>query len=235
MKKSKKAGESPVAELRRIMAVLRSPQGCPWDREQDHQSLRFHTVEEAYELMDAIEEGNDHEMVEELGDILLQVVFHAQLASERKAFDFDTIARGISEKLIRRHPHVFGEARAETVEAVWKQWEQIKKEEKQGTTHERKSAMDGIPRHLPALLRAEKLAKKARKAGLWPKGRAKTGPAGGALGRQLFRLAAAAAARGLSAEALLRGETDAMEKKLRRLESRKASGPGVRRKPRISA
>src|SRR3954447_26329392 len=101
-----------IDDLLKVMARLRSPTGCPWDREQDHGTIRWHTVEEAYELMDAIEAGDDHEMAEELGDLLLQVVFHCQLARERKAFDFDEVARHITEKLIRRHPHVFGDAKA---------------------------------------------------------------------------------------------------------------------------
>src|SRR5919108_1016687 len=108
----------PIDELIDVMATLRSPAGCPWDREQDHMTLRFHAVEEVYELMDAIEAGDDHEMVEELGDLLLQVVFHCQLAQERGAFDFDKVCQHIVEKLIRRHPHVFGEANARTVDAV---------------------------------------------------------------------------------------------------------------------
>src|SRR3989442_11308155 len=157
---------SAIGDLLKVMARLRSPTGCPWDREQDHMSLRFHAVEEVYELMDAIEAGDDHEMLEELGDLLLQVVFHCQLARERGAFDFDQVARHIVEKLIRRHPHVFGQSEAKTVDAVWAQWEQIKKAEKHGTKHARPSALDGIPKHLPALLRAEKLVKKARKAKL---------------------------------------------------------------------
>src|SRR5213078_1948265 len=127
---------SAIEHLLKVMARLRSPTGCPWDREQDHLSLRFHAVEEVYELMDAIEAGDDHEMAEELGDLLLQVVFHCQLARERGAFDFDDVARHITEKLIRRHPHVFGDAKAKTVDAVWAQWEQIKKAEKKGTRHE---------------------------------------------------------------------------------------------------
>src|SRR5437899_12783405 len=96
-----------IDDLLKVMAKLRSPKGCPWDREQDHLSLRWHAVEEVYELMDAIESRDDHEMVEELGDLLLQVVFHAQMARERGAFDFEKIARNIVDKLIRRHPHVF--------------------------------------------------------------------------------------------------------------------------------
>src|SRR4029453_3335639 len=129
------------------MAKLRSPEGCPWDREQDHMTLRYHAVEEVYELMDAIEADDDHEMAEELGDLLLQVVFHCQLARERGAFDFEKVARRITDKLIRRHPHVFGDANVKTVDGVWAQWEQIKHAEKQGTKHDRPSALDGIPRH----------------------------------------------------------------------------------------
>src|SRR6266576_4049757 len=121
---------SAIEDLLKVMARLRSPTGCPLDRQQDHRSLRFHAVEEVYELMDAIEAGDDLEMLEELGDLLLQVVFHCQLARERGAFDFEQVARHIVEKLVRRHPHVFGNAKAKTVDAVWAQWEQIKKAEK---------------------------------------------------------------------------------------------------------
>src|SRR3989475_8641499 len=155
-----------INQLLAVMAKLRSPKGCPWDREQDHMTLRYHAVEEVYELLDAIEAGDDHEMIEELGDLLLQVVFHCQLARERKAFDFDTVCQRIVDKLIRRHPHVFGTAQVKKVEGVLAQWEHIKRAEKKGTRHERPSVLDGIPRSLPALLHAEKLAKKARKAKL---------------------------------------------------------------------
>src|SRR5258706_7105401 len=96
---------APIFDLLGVMAKLRSPEGCPWDREQDHMSLRFHAVEEVYELMDAIEANDDHEMVEELGDLLLQVVFHCQLAKERGAFDFEKVCQRIVNKLIHRHPH----------------------------------------------------------------------------------------------------------------------------------
>src|SRR6266481_2190502 len=150
-----------INDLLCVMSKLRSPTGCPWDREQDHMSLRFHAVEEVYELMDAIEARDDHELEEELGDLLLQVVFHCQLAKERGAFDFEDVARHITEKLIRRHPHVFGRLKVKTVDQVWANWEKIKRAEKQGTHRARLSALDGIPRHLPALLRAEKLVKKA--------------------------------------------------------------------------
>src|SRR2546425_5961801 len=157
---------SAINDLLKVMARLRSPTGCPWDREQDHQALRWHAVEEVYELLDAIEAGDDHEMAEELGDLLLQVVFHCQLGKERRAFDFDKVARLITDKLIRRHPHVFEDLKVKDVDQVWANWEKIKRAEKHGTRHARRSALDGIPTHLPALLRAEKVAKKAKRAKL---------------------------------------------------------------------
>src|SRR5436305_8886908 len=131
-----------IQDLLRVMARLRSPTGCPWDREQDHMSLRFHAVEEVYELIDAIEAGDDHEMAEELGDLLLQVVFHCQLAKERGAFDFDKVARHITDKLIRRHPHVFGDLKVKNVDQVWANWEKIKRAEKHGNRHGRASSRD---------------------------------------------------------------------------------------------
>lgn len=204
------------------MAALRGPGGCPWDIEQDHMTLRQHAVEEVYELMDAIEAGDDIEMAEELGDLLLQVVFHCQMAGERKAFDFDAVCERLSDKLVRRHPHVFGDAKAKSVDAVWAQWEKIKKSEKAGTAHERTSALDGIPRHLPALLRAEKLSKKARKAGLMEKDSALAARSKAALAGELFALSELAQSKGWSAEELLRTETNRREKALRRAEARKA-------------
>jgi len=212
--------KSAINDLLKVMARLRSPTGCPWDREQDHKSIRFHAVEEVYELIDAIENADDHEMAEELGDVLLQVVFHCQLARERGAFDFEKVCRHIVDKLIRRHPHVFGDSNARTVDAVWAQWEQIKKAEKHGTKHARPSAFDGIPKHLPALMRAEKLIKKARKANLpvdhQLSGRGYTRST---LARELFALAGYAQRKGWSAEELLRSETQKQERALRRKES----------------
>jgi uncharacterized protein YabN with tetrapyrrole methylase and pyrophosphatase domain len=217
-KKRKKSGTA-IRDLLAVMARLRSPGGCPWDREQDHQTLRFHAVEEAYELMDAIEAGDDQEMAEELGDLLLQVVFHCQLAGERGAFDFEQVARRITEKLIRRHPHVFGETKVKSVDEVWANWEKIKTAEKHGTAHARPSALDGIPRHLPALLRAEKLAKKARKAKLLRAAGGKSNIlAKRALAGKLFDMALCAQARGWSAEELLRAETKRQERQLRKAE-----------------
>lgn len=217
--------KSAIDDLLAVMARLRAPNGCPWDREQSHMSLRFHAVEEVYELMDAIEAGDDHEMMEELGDLLLQVVFHCQLARERGAFDFEKVARRIVEKLIRRHPHVFGNAKVKDVEGVWTQWDKIKRAEKEGTRHARPSALDGIPKQLPSLLRAEKLVKKAQKAGLGTdadtsratRPRTKT-----AIGKQLFALAEHAQRHGWSAEALLRAEIQRKERFFRRRERQKS-------------
>jgi len=139
------------------MAKLRAPDGCPWDREQDHLTLRFYAVEEAYELMDAIEAGDDHEMVEELGDVLLQVAFHAQIAGDDHAWDVDDVAEGIVRKLIRRHPHVFGEVEVSGADEVLLNWERIKTEEK----GEERPLEDDIPATLPALARAAKVQRRA--------------------------------------------------------------------------
>lgn len=152
---------SPVDRLRNIVARLRSPEGCPWDREQTHESLKPHLVEECYELIDAIDAGDDKEMKEELGDLLLQVVLHSQMAFEDGRFSMDEVATVIADKLVHRHPHVFGENKLPDSEAVLRQWEVIKRSEKQ----ERKSALDGVPKGLPALARAQKVQTKAARVG----------------------------------------------------------------------
>ena len=211
-----------IDELLKIMARLRAPNGCPWDREQDHRSLRWHAVEEVYELIDAIESGDDHELEEELGDLLLQVVFHAQLAKERGAFDFERVARHIADKLIRRHPHVFGKLRVKDVDQVWANWEKIKRAEKHGTRHARPSALDGIPKHLPGLLRAEKLLKKARRAGLVSGKPSSSTRTRARVGEELFELARYAQSRGWSAEDLLRTEIRKRERALRKAEGQHA-------------
>jgi MazG family protein len=238
-----------IQDLLRVMARLRSPTGCPWDREQNHRTLRRHAIEEVYELIDAIEAGDDHEMAEELGDLLMQVVFHCQLAKERGAFDFEKVCRLLEEKLVRRHPHVFGKTKVKNVGEVWANWEKIKKAEKHGTKHARHSAFDGIPKHLPALLRVEKLVKKARKVGLFDSsvgqrplaiyrscraaqtssqkkhGRVAARPcqkkiSKTALSKELFDLAELAQARGWSAEELLSGEIKRRERRFRQQERR---------------
>jgi len=157
--------EDPLARLRAIVRILRSPGGCPWDREQTHESLRPGLIEEACEAIDAITHGDDANLREELGDLLLQIVFHADLATERGAFTLDDAAAHVSEKLIRRHPHVFSGGDAKDSADVLRQWEEIKREEKGAGA----SIMDGIPRALPALIRAANIQKKASRVGFdWP-------------------------------------------------------------------
>ena len=155
-----------LQRLADIMRTLRAPGGCPWDREQTHRSLKEFLAEEAAELYDAIDDGDDEEIREELGDILLQVVFHATIAEEEKRFDLQDVAKVCCEKLLRRHPHVFGENEVEDADGVVRQWDQIKKEEK---GDKRPSVLSGVPRHLPALHRAHKMQHKAAKVGFdWP-------------------------------------------------------------------
>jgi tetrapyrrole methylase family protein/MazG family protein len=161
-----------LAEVVRIMARLRAEDGCPWDREQTHQSLKQYLIEEAAELLDAIDDRSDDAIRDELGDVFMQVVFHAQIAAEQGRFDVQDVARGLCEKLIRRHPHVFGQAQADTPDQVVVQWDKIKQQERKakGSGQElRKGALHVVPRHLPALQRAQKIQDKAAKAGFdWP-------------------------------------------------------------------
>ncbi len=146
-------------KLAAIMAHLRGPDGCPWDREQTHASLRQHLLEEAHEVLECIDESRLDDLPGELGDLLLQVIFHAQMASEAKRFTIEDVVDAISDKLIRRHPHVFGDARVESAQEQVHLWERIKKEEG------KQSALDGVPRALPSLQRASRLQQKARSAG----------------------------------------------------------------------
>jgi len=152
---------SSVDRLAKIVARLRSPDGCPWDREQTHESLKPHLLEECYELIDAIDTGDETELKEELGDVLLQVVLHSQMAAEEHRFTLDDVATIIADKLINRHPHVFGETRLPDSEAVLNQWDRIKRAEKS----DRVSALDGVPKGLPALARAQKIQEKAARIG----------------------------------------------------------------------
>jgi MazG family protein len=153
---------SGIDQLRDIVAKLRSPGGCPWDREQTHPSLRAGLIEEAYEVVEAINTGDDANLCEELGDLLLQPIFHAQIATEEGRFNFDDVARTIVEKLIRRHPHVFGDDRCADSAEVLRKWDDIKRAEKGDRAV---SALDGISGGLPALMRAEKVQKKAARVG----------------------------------------------------------------------
>ncbi|MGZ8604805.1 MAG: nucleoside triphosphate pyrophosphohydrolase, partial [Actinomycetota bacterium] len=145
-----------LLDLVRVMARLRGPGGCPWDAEQDHRSLARHLLEETHEALDAIDAGDRDQLREELGDVLLQVVFHAQMAADDGAWDVDDVAEGIVRKLIRRHPHVFGEVEVSGADEVLVNWERIKEQEKGP-----KPLEDDIPASLPALARAAKVQRRA--------------------------------------------------------------------------
>lgn len=208
----------PLAEpdaLRRLVAVmdrLRSPGGCPWDAEQTHASLVPYVLEEAYEVAEAVESGDRAHLREELGDLLLQVVFHARVAQEDPAepFDLDDVADGLTTKLVRRHPHVFAEVDDVTdADAVNRQWDRIKGEEKQRT-----SVLDGVPLALGALARAQKIASRADRSALGV-----PAPDGDDLGARLLALVQEARATGLDAEGELRRATATWEAGLRAAEA----------------
>lgn len=148
-----------------LIGVLRTENGCPWDRAQTHSSLRPNMLEEAYEAVDAINSGDMRHLKEELGDVLLQVILHSQIAKEEQAFDIEDVAKGLHDKIIHRHPHVFGDVKVNSAEEALKSWDNIKKVEK---AH-RKSAMDGVSKSQSALMSAQKISKKAVKCGFeWP-------------------------------------------------------------------
>ena len=165
---SRVAGEQDGRTLPRLVGIMQrllGPGGCPWDREQTPQTLRPYVIEEAHEVVDAIDRGDDAELCEELGDLLLQVVFHAELARARGAFGPDDVVAAICEKLVRRHPHVFADVEVSGSDEVIANWEQIKKKEKAPGS----SVLDGVPVALPALLRAMRMSEKAAAIGLdWP-------------------------------------------------------------------
>jgi MazG family protein len=175
------------AKLTAVMARLRAPGGCPWDREQTHSTLRTYLIEEAYEVLDALDSSDDSKFAEELGDLLLQVLFHAQIAAEDRRFSINDVIREIHDKMIRRHPHVFGTVKAKTSAQVLRNWELLKKQERQskipksepstsftsstsGTSNAgHDSLLDGVPSTIPALLRAFQLTRKAARIGFdWP-------------------------------------------------------------------
>ena len=169
----RKGGEAGqwFEKLVKLQARLRAPNGCPWDREQTHSSLRTYLIEEAYEVIDAMESGDDAKFAEEMGDLLLQVVFHSQIAREQGRFTVADVIREIHEKMVRRHPHVFGEKRAKNASEVLKNWEQIKREERRGKKGanaeegKKESLLDGIPRGLPGLMEGFQLTRRAARIG----------------------------------------------------------------------
>lgn len=162
--------EEIVEEFGRLVetvAALRGPGGCPWDREQTHESLKRYVIEETYEVVEAIDSGRPEKLEDELGDLLLQVLLHAQVASESEHYDIADVCRVLREKLVRRHPHVFADTQVSGVDDVLHNWEQIKKTEPASAG--RVSVLDGVPKSLPALMRATKLSKRAAKTGFdWP-------------------------------------------------------------------
>ena len=160
--------QEAIERLLSIMEKLRGPGGCPWDREQTLRSLRPYVLEETYEVLEAIDAGDPREHCEELGDLLLQIVFQAQLTKEEGKFDFADVAEAISKKLVSRHPHVFGSAEVKDAEGVLRQWAALKREEKKAKGGG-ESVLEGVPREMPALARADRLTEKASRIGFdWP-------------------------------------------------------------------
>lgn len=152
-----------IYDLLKIMEHLRSEDGCPWDREQSHESIRSNVIEEAYEVADAIDSGSQEMLVEELGDLLLQVVFHARMDEEAGGFNFNDVCDGICKKLVYRHPHVFGDVNADTSDEVLKNWDALKKTEKKQESFT--DTLNSVPKAFPALMRSQKVQKRAARAG----------------------------------------------------------------------
>ncbi len=204
------------ARLIEVMDRLRSPGGCPWDAEQTHESLARHAIEEAYELADAIEGGTREDLREELGDVLLQVVFHARLAQEHPTdpFGIDDVAATLTDKLVARHPHVFGDVSVSGADEVHANWERIK-----GEAKTRASVFDGIPAALPALQRAQKVLSRAGSAGVPYRAEAGVG-----VGPSLLAIVARAEAEGVDAEGALREAVRSLELAVREAE---ANRPGA--------
>lgn len=153
-----------IADLRHIIELLRSENGCPWDKVQTHESIRTDLIEETYEVCEGIDKNSPEMLREELGDLLLQIVFHAQIERENGTFDFDDVCNDICQKLVYRHPHVFGEVKAEDTDTVLKNWDALKKESKHQESYT--ETLESVPKTFPALLRGEKLCKRASRAGL---------------------------------------------------------------------
>lgn len=157
------SGKYTLEQLIDVMRALRAPDGCPWDREQDHHSIRNNFLEEAYEAVDAIDRDNTADMREELGDVLMQVIFHSIMEEEKSCFDFSDVVNDVCAKLIYRHPHVFGDVKAETSEKVLDNWDKLKRVEKSQETYS--DTLTSVPEAFPALIRAQKVQKRASKAG----------------------------------------------------------------------
>ncbi|HEX4444874.1 MAG TPA: MazG family protein [Galbitalea sp.] len=206
-------------QLIAVLELLRAPGGCAWDGEQTHESLVRYLVEETYELIDAIESGNRDEMIEELGDVLYQVIFHSDIAANTPGenFTLEDVAAHMTAKMVGRHPHVFGDAVADTAADVNRRWDELKKVEKPG----RKSVLDGVPQGMPALALADKLLGKAEKLGMPASGYPSTDAATTEteLGEQLLAIVAAARANGLDSERALRGALRGLQSRMRTAET----------------
>lgn len=153
-----------IEDLKRILELLRSPEGCPWDKVQTHESIRTDLIEETYEVCEGIDKNSPEMLREELGDLLLQIVFHSQIERENGNFDFDDVCNDICQKLVYRHPHVFGEVKADDTDTVLKNWDALKRESKHQDSFT--ETLESVPKTFPALLRGEKLCKRAARAGL---------------------------------------------------------------------
>lgn len=222
---------TPHPQLEQLIAVLellRAPSGCAWDAEQTHESLVRYLVEETYELIDAIESGNRDEMIEELGDVLYQVIFHSDIAAHTpgEEFTLEDVAAHMTAKMVGRHPHVFGDAIADTAADVNQRWDELKKVEKPG----RRSVLDGVPQGMPALALADKLLGKAAKLGMTEsqavpeilEGREAL-ESEDALGATLLAIVTAAQANGLDSERALRGAIRELQKRMRVAEQQSAN------------
>ena len=196
-----------IGDLIELVKILRSPEGCPWDREQTHRSIRRDLLEEAYEVADAIDRGSSESLCEELGDLLLQVVFHAQIALESGEFDFSDAVDGVCKKMILRHPHVFGDVSADSTEEVLKNWDAIKRKEK--NLKSPAEELDSVAHTLPALMRAAKISSKCKKLGI-PTGIEASSTDAEKIADELFALAARAKELGLDPEKLLSDRLDAL-------------------------
>lgn len=214
---------TPHPELESLIAVaeyLRAPGGCAWDRDQTHASLVQYLIEETHELVEAIEAGDDAELVEELGDVLYQVLFHADIAAEQGRFTLEDVAAHMRDKMVARHPHVFGDVDASTPEAVVRTWDALKAVEKAHRT----SVLDGVPDSMPSLALSAKLLGRAAKVGVDVAPAATPGDEG-ALGDALLALVAGARAEGLDAERALRGAIRRLRSTVREAEGNAASLP----------
>lgn len=200
-----------------IIALLRAPGGCPWDREQTHQSLKKHLIEEAYEAADAIDSGDSAAIADELGDVLLQVVMHAQIGKEEKTFDIDTVTNDVCEKMITRHPHVFSNGSAKTPQQVLDKWEEIKRSER--AQKRLSESMEGITPSLPALMRCDKIIKKALSEDFSCDALSSLLPdADNEIGEQLFRLCIKSHKIGVNPEEALSAYIKKFIKKIKNIE-----------------